>query len=203
MPPGIEMATITQATIEAYLSARSRPASGQRRLTIGGGLDLVIAATGPGRWGYRYRARGVDPETNRRYPQRSITAGTTATHSLREAAAVAAVLRLRVNKGEDPALADRDAVVANRAAAVASRRKAQLDEAARVTCRTKLDEYRTVLAARGRSAKHQREELAQVRLALVSTNLMEVTPADLTAAHVDGMLLACPPREPCATFRRS
>jgi len=183
----------TQDAIDKLLGPKSRPKSGQHIVTVLGGLDLVVGKDGPGRWRYRYRPRGFDPDTEKRYPQRSMTIGTTDTHSLKEAGLEAAALKLRVAKGEDPALADRAAATQVRAEAVATERKAAIDEAARVTCRIKLGDYRDAIAARGRSAKHQREELAQVRLALESVGLMDATPAEVTAGHVDKILAGCPP----------
>ena len=186
------MAGVTQSNIDTLLTEKARPAKGQRTTTVLPGLDIHIGAAGPGRWCFRYRPRGTDPETGRRYPQRDLTVGTTATHSLREATATVAMLKLRVGKGEDPAMADRAAAASAREATVAARRKAVVDEAARVTCGSKLAEYFAVQAARGRSEKHRREELAQVRLALTSVDLMDAAPSDLTPAHIDKILAACP-----------
>ncbi len=185
---------ITQTAIDGWLAAKARPAHGQNIFTVLGGLDLLVGTKGPGRWRYRYRPRGVEPETGRRYPQRSMTIGTTATHSLKEAAGAVAELKVRVSKGQDPALADRAAAENERVEAAAAKRRAVLAEAARVTCRTKLEAYGELLASRGRSPKHQKEELAQVRLGLDAADLMDVAPAEITTAHLEKVMALCPPK---------
>jgi integrase len=182
----------TQTTIDALLTAKARPAGGQRIVTILGGMDLLVGSKGAGRWRYRYRPRGIDRETGVRYPQRSMTVGTTTTHSLREATAAVAALKLRVSMGQDPALADRAAAASARAEALALRRRDALAEAARITCRTKLEGYRDLLSSRGRGEKHQTQELAQVRLALISAELLDATPGEITTGHIERMMAACP-----------
>ncbi len=191
---------ITQTTIDGWLAAKARPEQGQKTFTTLGGLDLLIGAKGPGRWRYRYRPRGIEPETGRRYSQRSMTIGTTDTHSLKEAAGAVAELKVRVSKGQDPALADRAAAENERAEAAAAKRRAVLAEAARVTCRSKLEAYKELLASRGRSAKHQKEELAQVRLGLDAAALMDVAPAEITTAHLEKVMSVCPPKSRSLRF---
>jgi integrase len=183
---------ITQTTIEGWLATKARPSKGQNTFTILGGLDLLISVKGSGRWRYRYRPRGVDPDTGRRYPQRSMTIGTTDTHTLKEAAGAVAELKVRVSKGQDPALADRAAAESERAQAAEVKRKAVLAEAARVTCRSKLEAYKELLASRGRSTKHQKEELAQVRLGLEAASLMDVAPGEIATAHLEKVMSLCP-----------
>jgi hypothetical protein len=60
--------------------------------------------------------------------------------------------------------------------------------------------FTALLAARGRSPKHQREELMHVRLALVSAELMSATPAEVTVAHVEKIMAACTPRSRVLRF---
>ena len=190
----------TAADVDSSLTAKARPATGRREIAIGEGLDLVIFPSGPGRYRYRYRPRGKDQETGLRYTQRKAPIGDTETHSLKEAKTAAAELRLRVTKGHDPATADRAAAAASRAAVLAADREAKLDAAAKVTGRDKLDQYKAVLTTRGRSEKHQREELAQVRLALTRGGLLDVPPSDLTQAHVEKIMAGCPVRSQALRF---
>lgn len=177
---------------------RSRPSRGSRESVCGHGLSLAVLPSGPGRWRYRYRPRGIDPATGRRFTQRVVTIGTTETHSLHEARREAAELRLRVSKGEDPAFADRAAAAGARAAAAEAALAAVLEAAARVSCRDLLPAFGAVLQTRGRSAKHQREELAQVRLGLNSvqvakTSLLDAAPSDIAPAHIERIVASCPP----------
>lgn len=190
----------TASDVDRALAAKSRPAEGRREIAVGNGLELVVFATGPGRWRFRYRPRGINPATGKRFVQRKPPIGTTVTHSLREAQTVAATLRLRVTQGQDPAQADRAAAAAVRTAATAAERQAKLNAAARVTCQDKMGEYQTLLRTRGRSEKHQREELAQVRLALTSADLLNNTPSELTQAHVETIMAACPARSQALRF---
>jgi len=182
----------TASDIDRLLAPKARPDRGQTITAVMGGLDLCVGSTGPGRWRYRYRPRGMDPGTGKQLPQRSMTLGSTATHTLRHAFAAAAALKLRVSNGEDPAIADRAAAMAERSAVLAAERQAVLDDAARVTCRKKLHEYASLLASRGRSLKHQREEVAQVRLGLDSVGLLDVSPNEITPGHVEKMVSLCP-----------
>ena len=129
----------TASDVDRALTAKNRPAEGRREIAIGGGLELVVFAEGPGRWRFRYRPRGINPATGQRHTQRKVPVGDTDTHSLREAQAKAAELKLRVTQGHDPAQADRAAAREARAAAAAAERQAKLDAAARVTCKDKLD----------------------------------------------------------------
>jgi hypothetical protein len=127
----------TATDLDRALAAKNRPAEGQRReIAVGNGLELVVFAAGPGRWRFRYRPRGTDTETGRRFTQRKMPVGTTDTHSLREAQTEAAALKLRVTQGQDPSQADKAAAAEARTAAVLARRQAALDAAGSVTCRT-------------------------------------------------------------------
>jgi integrase len=118
--------------------------------------------------------------------------GTTDTHGLSEARREADALRLRVAKGEDPAAADRAAAAARRVAVAEAERAAVLKAATQVSCRDLLHTYEDVLFSRGRSVRHQREELSQLRLALASVGLLEVGPVDIAPAHVERIVAVCP-----------
>lgn len=186
-----------QTRIEQWLSPSARPSNDRNVHPLGNGLDLVVFPTGPGRWRFRYRPRGTDPDTGGRFTQRSMAVGTTDTHTLKEARTDADALRLRVAHGEDPGRADQQAARAKRDAAAAAERAAKLAAAGRATCRDRLGDYATVLATRDLSAKHQREELAQARLALDSVTvgtgtLMDASPAEITREHVEKIIAICP-----------
>jgi integrase len=183
----------TQADVDRTQTAKARPPKGGRiDHATGHSIYLTVHAEGHGRWWFGYRPRGVDQATGQRPPMRKVTIGTTETHSLGEARQEAAALRLRVAKGEDPAQADRAAAAEARAAAALRLRVAALAEAARVTCRMLLPNYAEVLAARGRSVKHVREETAQIRLGLDSIKLMDASPQDITMGHIERLIALCP-----------
>ena len=192
--------TYTQTSIDALLAPKRRPTAGRVATAIMPSLDLMVGADGPGKWRVRYRPRGIDPQTGAYFVQKSMVIGTTETHSLREAQAKTAAIKLRVTQGQDPAQADRAAAATERAAVVAAARQAKLDDAARVTCQEKLTEYAGVLRTRGRSEKHQREERAQVRLALTSVGLPGNTPGEITQSHVEKIMAACPVRSQALRF---
>jgi Arm DNA-binding domain len=98
---------ITKATIEAAWRRRAA----DRRLIIRDlgrrGLALIVNATAM-RWEYSYRPRGIDPRTNKRWPNRTVTLGNPATVSPDQARAAANALKGQVQTGGDPA-ADRKA----------------------------------------------------------------------------------------------
>ena len=183
----------TQNDLERALTAKARPAKGKQVEHPGeGGLVLIVLPAGPGRWRYQYRPKpvaGAEPDRTRR----KVTLGDTGSVSLAEAKQRAAALRLRVQNGEDPA---RDAVKA----AEDAQRQAALAAAARRTCRDLLEDYKAVIASRGRTEKHVYEETAQVRLGLSSvaldartgTTLMDAAPTEIGFGHVEKIMAACP-----------
>jgi integrase len=182
----------TQNDIDRALAAARRPRHGRRiEYPTGNGLWLLVYHEGPGRWWWRYRPKGTDTD-GRRFPQRGVAIGLTSTHALGEARQAAAGLRLRVMKGGDPAPEDRAAAEEHRRAAAQRAQEADLAAAARITCQDRLTAYSAVLEARGRSAKHVREEIKQIRLALTSAHLMDATATDVSVAHVEKILALCP-----------
>jgi Arm DNA-binding domain len=92
---------ITKGTIEA---AWRRRGANRRRIIRDlerRGLALIVNATAM-RWEYSYRPRGIDPHTNKRWPNRTVTLGNPATVSPDDARASANELKGQVQTGGDP-----------------------------------------------------------------------------------------------------
>src|ERR1700733_12688076 len=97
-----ESTKITKATIDAAWRRR-KP---DHRLIVRDrdcrGLALIVNQTSMS-WSYAYRPRGTDPQTGRRWPNKSVTIGNPASHSVDDARAEANRLKGRAAAGGDPA----------------------------------------------------------------------------------------------------
>jgi hypothetical protein len=150
---------ITKATIDAAWRRRKS----EQRLIVRDkdcrGLVLIVNATSMS-WTYGYRPRGVDSQTGRRWPNRTITIGNPATHSIDDARIEANRIKGKAAAGGDPA-AEKKA-----AAEVASRKRGG-------TLKRLSEEYARALPKRPKmrgaglpSPRYIAEELAQVQMAL-------------------------------------
>jgi integrase len=172
-----EAAKITKATIEA---AWRRRAQNQRLIVRDKecrSLALVVNATSMS-WICAYRPRGTDPATKRRWPNKAVTIGNPASHSIEDARHEANRIKGQAAAGGDPA----------------SERKAAIAEAQRKRSTT-MDrlfiDYSKVLPRRQKmrgsgkpSPSYIAEELAQVRMALVDMDATKTPAADLTVKDV-------------------
>jgi integrase len=131
----------------------------------------------------RYQPRGLAP-SGRRWAPRTIKLGSTLTHSLAEATDEMVRLKAQVLAGEDPA--------EDRRAAARRRREAASAAQATLTCGEALDAYERLLAARGLSAKHFRDELGHTRRALASVNLLDAPPTSVTTMSLEAILARSP-----------
>jgi integrase len=176
-----ETTRITKASVEA---AWRRRGGGQRLIVRDKecrGLALIVNATSM-TWGYSYRPRGVDPSNGKRWPNRTITLGNPASHSVEGARAEANRIKGQAAAGGDPA-ADKKA-------------KAEAERWKRATTLIKLvDEYARVLPRRPKmrghglpSPQYVAEELAQLRMALRDMQAEAKPAADLTDANVRALL---------------
>ncbi|WP_322994113.1 tyrosine-type recombinase/integrase [Castellaniella sp.] len=168
---------ITKTAIEA---AWKRRAPGQRiviRDETCRGLALVVNSTSMA-WRFDYKPRGVDPLTGKRFPSRSVTIGTPASHDPEAA-------RTDVNavKGETKAGTD---------VAVEKRKKQAVEAAKRASTVAKLiDVYvedlpkRPKMRGRGLpSAKYVANEIAHLRAAAVIMKVGSKAVADIVAADL-------------------
>ncbi len=185
---------ITKATVEA---AWRRRAPGERLIVRDmacRGLALVVNPTGMA-WTFSYRPRGTDPATGRRWPNRSITLGTPASHSPDDARDEAGAHKGRVKGGADPA-ADRKAraVAANAARARTFSRLLE-DYAQALPTRPMLRGAGLV------SARHAAEELAHAGAAVEMMGAAELPVAGVTLADVRRLVLADAARPATARHR--
>jgi integrase len=172
---------ITKATIEAAWRGR-KP---DRRLIIRDrdcrGLALIVNATSMA-WCYAYRPRGVDPDTGKRWPNRTITVGNPATHPVDKARAEANQLKGKAAAGRDPS-------AETKAAAEAVRRQ-------RGGSVTRLvEEYAQTLPKRPKmrggglpSPRYVAEELSQLGLAIAAMGVAGKTASDLDVADLRRLL---------------
>jgi integrase len=172
---------ITKGTIEAAWRRRGA----NRRLIIRDlerrGLALIVNATAM-RWEYSYRPRGIDPHTNKRWPNRTVTLGNPTTVSPDDARASANELKGQVQTGGDPA--------PERKAAA----KAEQDKRA-LTLRRLLGEYARALPLRQKmrgdgelSAAYVSVEVRQVQLALEAIDAEDKPVSELTDDDVRASL---------------
>ncbi len=172
---------ITKGTIEAAWRRRGA----NRRLIIRDlerrGLALIVNATAM-RWEYSYRPRGIDPHTNKRWPNRTVTLGNPATVSPDDARAAANELKGQVQTGRDPA-------PARKAAAKAEQQQRAL------TLRRLLEEYARALPQRQKmrgdgelSAAYVSVEVRQVQLALEAIDAEDKPVSELTDDDVRALL---------------
>jgi integrase len=150
---------ITKATIDAAWRRR-RP---EHRLIIRDkdcrGLALIVNATTMA-WAYGYRPRGLDPQTGKRWPNRTVTLGNPATHSVDDARTEANRLKGEAAAGEDPA-------AEKKAAAEAARQKRS------GALRRLIEDYAKALPKRAKmrghgapSPRYVSDELSKLRTAL-------------------------------------
>jgi len=102
---------ITLGTVEAALKRRTADRRVIIRDKVCPGLSLIVNARG-GRWEFAYRPRGTDPQTGRRWPNRTVSLGTPESHSPDDARLEANRLRGEVLAGGDPVSARRSAALA-------------------------------------------------------------------------------------------
>jgi integrase len=172
---------ITKATVDAAWRRRTRGVRTMVRDAECRGLALVVNPTGMA-WRYDYRPRGLDPRTNKRWPNASVTIGNPTTHSPDDARAEANRFKGRARAGGDPA-AER------RANAEVSRRARAL------TLDRLLEEYASAMPRRAKlrgaglpSPKHVGDEVANARAAVAAMNATGRAAASLTAADVREMV---------------
>jgi integrase len=172
---------ITKATI-ATVWRRREP---EHRLIIRDkecrGLALIVNATSMA-WSYAYRPRGTDPNTGKRWPNKTVTIGNPATHSVDEARVAASLIKGLAASGRDPA--------AERKAAAEVVRRKRASSLGRLA-----DEYAKVLPKRPKmrgtgwpSAKYVSEELAQLRMALQEMRAEAMPVSELTEAQIRALL---------------
>jgi integrase len=178
---------LTQRTIDAALRSGDRTARQRVRCRDVAGFSVVVYRHSFSYW-FEYKPRGTDPDTGRQFNTRHIRVGDGQTHSLAEARAAAADLRRRVVAGRNPKAEAERAVIEARAA----RQRAIAEAASQLTCQDKLAAYEAVLATRGHTARRQKEQVGQVRLALISMDALWLTPHDVTKSMVEKMLILCP-----------
>jgi integrase len=172
---------ITKGTIEA---AWRRRGANRRRIIRDlerRGLALIVNATAM-RWEYSYRPRGIDPHTNKRWPNRTVTLGNPATVSPDDARASANELKGQVQTGGDP-------VPERKAAAKAEQHQRAL------TLRRLLGEYARALPLRQKmrgdgelSAAYVSVEVRQVQLALEAIDAEDKPVSELTDDDVRASL---------------
>jgi integrase len=172
---------ITRTTIDAAWKRRKA----DHRLVIRDrdcrGLALITNATTMA-WSYSYRPRGIDPQTGRRWPNRTVFLGNPASHSPEDARRAANKIKVEVMAGGDP-VADRKA----RAADLRRQRSAQLGRL--------IEDYGAALRNRQKirgpgnpSSGYIASEQVQVRLALEVMEAEELPATSLTEAHLRRLL---------------
>ena len=172
---------ITRATIEA---AWRRRTPGNRLIIRDKdcrGLALIVNPTAMA-WTYAYRPRGTDPESGRRWPNRTVTIGNPASHSPEEARAQANRIKGEVVAGHDPA----------------TEKKARAETARRQhgsALGSLLEKYASILPARPKmhgaglpSTAYTSHELTNVRMALAELQGEDMPAAKLTSEDVRGLL---------------
>ncbi|MBV8589932.1 MAG: DUF4102 domain-containing protein, partial [Acetobacteraceae bacterium] len=183
---------ITKSSIDA---AWRRRAPGTRLIIRDSGcrgLHLIINPTAM-TWSFAYRPRGTDAHTGRRWPNRTLTLGSPASHSVDDARAEANRIKGQIAAGADP-VADRKA----RADADRKKRSATLGRL--------LQSYSEALPLRPKmrgagvpSPAYVSGELAQVRLALNEMGVTDTSVVDLGAADLRRLLIG--PGDPGSNTR--
>jgi integrase len=172
---------ITKAIIEAAWRGRKS----DHRLIIRDrdcrGLALIVNPTSMA-WCYAYRPRGVDPDTGKRWPNRTITVGNPATHSVDKARAEANQLKGRAAAGCDP--------FAERKAAAEAVRRRKGGSVTRL-----VEEYSQALPQRPKmrggglpSLRYVAEELSQLELAIAAMGVAGKPASDLDVADLRRLL---------------
>jgi integrase len=182
---------ITKLTIEAVWRRRKS----DERLIVRDkdcrGLALIVNANSM-TWSYAYRPRGTDPETGRRWPNRTITLGNPASLAADDA-------RIEANRIKGRAAAGADPAAEKKAAAEAARQKRS------GTVSRLMESYGAALPKRPKmrgsglpSPRYVAEELAQLRLAVDDIGVAEKAVGDFSVADVRRLLAA--DRNPRARF---
>ncbi len=168
---------ITKATIDAAWRRRSAHARLIVRDKDCRGLALIVNQTTI-TWSYAYRPRGINPETGRRWGNRTITIGNPASHSPDDARAETNRIKGRAAAGHDPA-AERKA-------------QAAADQRKRGTTLSRLvEDYSVALARRQKmngpglpTVRYVAAEVVQLRLAIAAMNGEEISASSIGAADL-------------------
>jgi integrase len=168
---------ITKATVDATWRQRKTDQRAIVRDKECRGLALIVNPTGM-TWTFSYRPRGTDPDTGRRWPNRSITLGNPSTHSPDDARAEANRIKGRTAAGEDPS--------AEKKARAAEEQRKRVAALGRL-----VQDYGEALPRRqkmrgpGRpSPNYVAEELSQLRLALVDLNAEKMAASDIKVSDL-------------------
>jgi integrase len=172
---------ITRATIDAAWRRRGTDHRVIVRDRERRGLALIVNATSM-TWAYSYRPRGVDPATGKRWPNKTITIGNPASHTVDDARTEANRLKGQAAAGIDPA--------AEKRAKAAEAQRKRGDTLSRL-----VETYERVLPKRPKlrgaglpSSDYVADELTQLRLALSEMKVENKPAADLTVADVRRLL---------------
>jgi integrase len=172
-----ETVKITKATIEAAWRRRAQ----NQRLIIRDkecrGLALLVNATSMS-WTYAYRPRGTDPATKRRWPNKAVTIGNPASHSIEDARHEANRIKGQAAAGGDPA--------AERKAAIAEAQQKRSTTLGRLFADySKVVPRRQKMRGSGKpSPSYIAEELAQVRMGIAEMDATKTPAAELTVKEV-------------------
>jgi integrase len=173
---------ITKTTIEAAWRRRAP----RQRIVIGDagcpGLALIVNVASMS-WAFAYKPRGTDATTGKRFPSKSVTIGSPASHSPEDARAEANALKGVAKSGRDPAAEKRAAIAAD-----AVKRAGTL---ARL-----LDEYAKDLPGRPKmrgtpgvvSAPHAAAEIAHARRAVAQMGAADKPARDIGAEDLKVLL---------------
>lgn len=172
---------ITKATIDAAWRRRQP----DHRLVIRDkdcrGLALLVNRTTM-TWSYAYRPRGTDPQTKKRWPNRTVTLGNPATLSPEDARTEANKLKGQAASGADP--------VADRKAKAEAKRIQQGNTLIRL-----MEDYARVLPKRSKSRgaglpspAYVASEIAQAKFAIGVMGAGDIPAAELGVADVRRLL---------------
>lgn len=173
--------TITKETIKTAWKQRAPNSRRIIRDLERRGLALIINPTAA-TWVFTYRPRGHDPNTGRRWPNRTVTLGNTTSLTPDDARREADRIKGQVAAGRDP--------VAEKKAKLAEEQRKHAATLGRLA-----EEYCRVLPARPKmrgagqpSAAYVAIETAQVRLALQQMRSAHLPAADLDAPTIRKLL---------------
>ena len=174
---------ITKATIDAAWRRRGP----DQRLILRDrdcrGLALIVNATSM-TWSFAYRPRGMDPLTERRWANKTMTIGNPATHSPDDARTAANWVKGQAAAGADPAAEKKAKAVAERWKRAATLGRLLEEYAAALPRRPKMR------GAGAPSPNYVAVEVAQVRLALAAIEAADLSAPDLTEGHVRRLTIA-------------
>jgi integrase len=172
---------ITKTKIEAAWKERGKDRRHIVRDKERRGLALIVNETTM-RWEYSYRPRGIDPRSNKRWPNQTVTLGDPSEVSPDDARDQANKVRGRVREGGDPASE-------RRAAIKAEERKRSL------ICDQLVDAYEAALPRRPKmrgdgtpSAAYVAVEVEQTRKALTAIDAIQIPVTELTPTDVRRLL---------------